>query len=243
MQNIKIETISILPFGMVNAFLLLKEGSAILMDTGLPNSVPKVERVLKKNGLSWKNLKLICLTHAHIDHAGSATDIRAVSGAPILAHKDELPYCAGEPPKVFPTGGFGKLFRKTGAIEQKFQYFQPDIVMSDEEMSLDEFGFSVHLVHTPGHTPGSLSACLSSGDVIAGDLAASGILLGGIILKNKPKQPPFEESARAVARSLQNLLDRGSSRFFLGHGGPLNSAQIKTHIQYLSEKYLAVQSL
>ena len=45
--------------------------------------------------------------------------------------------------------------------------------------------------------------------------------LGGIALRSRPKQPPFEENSTQVARSLAALLDRGGQTFYLGHGGPL----------------------
>lgn len=230
-----IETIPILPFGMINAFLVIRNRRAILVDTGLPNSEAKIEKALKKHGLDWSNVILIVLTHAHIDHAGSAVAVQALSSAPIVAHEMEIPYCEGQPPILKSTGSFGRLFQKTGAIEQPFPYFTPDkrLNVTTTEFNLDEFGVPARILHTPGHTPGSLSVLLDDGCVIAGDLAASGILLGGIILRNRPKSPPFEEDPEVVASSLDQLLARGCRKFYLGHGGPLSSKKIQTHITAL----------
>lgn len=225
-----------LPFGMLNAFLLIEGNKAILVDTGLPNSAPRVENALKKNGLDWSNLKLIVLTHAHIDHAGSAADLRELSSAPIIAHEKELAYCQGRPPILLPTRWFGRLFRMTGAIQQPFRYFTPDLIVSGDAHDLSDYGVSARLSFTPGHTPGSLSLLLENGGVLAGDLAASGILLGGIARKNRPIQPPFEESPRQVAASLRLLLSQGCTRFFLGHGGPLTAREIDRHIRNLDAK-------
>ena len=225
-----IETIPILPFGMLNAFLIIRDGKAVLVDTGLPQSEAKIYNTLKKHGLDWSHISAIVLTHAHVDHAGSAVAAQALTSAPIIAHEMEIPYCRGEPPIMNATGLFGRLFYKTGAILEPFPYFIPDVTMTATELSLAEYGFpTVNLLHTPGHTHGSISVLLDDGRVIAGDLAAAGILLGGIVLRKRPKRPPFEECADLVATSLDQLLSRGGREFYIGHGGPLSAKTIEAH--------------
>ena len=229
----KVETIRMLPFGMLNAFLLIRGENVILVDTGLPNSAPLVKKALQKNGLDWSNIRMIILTHAHIDHAGSALQLQELTGAPHVGHEADLPLFLGAPPVLRPTSLFGRLFRKTGAIQRPFAYFSPDIVCSTEMPDLTEVGIPARILHTPGHTPGSISVLIKDGRVIAGDLAASGILLGGIMIKEKPMQPPFEESPLLVAEALKNLLAHDSTQFYLGHGGPLGVEPIRKHIARL----------
>lgn len=77
-----VDTIPMLPFGMLNAFLVVQDGRAMLVDTGLPNAAPKVKQALQARGLGWSDLALTVLTHAHIDHAGSAVAVRRLSSAP-----------------------------------------------------------------------------------------------------------------------------------------------------------------
>lgn len=230
MTKTHVVRIPMLPFGMLNAFLLVRAGKAILVDTGLPGSEAKIEAALGRCGLSWHDLRLIVLTHAHIDHAGSAARVRGRSSIPVLAHRDEVAYCQGRPPLLTPSGVFGRLFLATGAIQQPFEYFTPDMILSEDEFDLSEYGFPARVLFTPGHTPGSLSVLLDDGRVVAGDLAASGILLGGIAFRNRPKSPPFEENTAAVATSLQHLLALGGNTFLLGHGGPLQAEAIRKHI-------------
>lgn len=218
-----------LPFGMLNAFLIIRSRMAVLVDTGLPNSEVKIKGVLNKHGMDWSDIKMIVLTHAHIDHAGSAVAIKRLSSAPIVAHELEVPYCQGQPPVLRPTGPFGWMFNKTGAIEKPFPYFTPDICMAARELNLDDLGFPARILHTPGHTPGSASVLLDDGRVLAGDLVASGVLLGGIALRNRPKRPPFEEEPGVVATSLEQLLAHGGSAFYLGHGGPLSAKTVTAH--------------
>lgn len=230
-----IKTIPILPFGMLNAFLVTGPGGPILVDSGLPGSAPAIGRIVKAAGFEWNDIKLIVLTHGHIDHAGSAAQLRALTGAPVLYHAAETGYCMGEKPVLRPTRLFGRLFRMTGAIERPFPPVSADIPMEGKTLDLKTLGLEGTVLHTPGHTPGSVSLLLPSGDVLAGDLAASGILLGGIALRNRPERPPFEEDPCLAARSLEELLSMSGTRFHLGHGGPLGVQAIARHANRLKE--------
>jgi len=232
-----VDTIPMLPFGMLNAFLISRGDRAVLVDTGLPNSERKIEKALNARGLDWSNLTLTILTHAHIDHAGSAARVQTRSAAPLLAHHDELPYCQGQPPLLTPSGPFGRVFYRTGAIQRPFDTVTPDVIMTTDVFDLSEFGVSAQVRHTPGHTPGSVSVLLDDGRVIAGDVAASGILLGGIACRAHPKSPPFEEDPMRVVASLQPLLSLDCGLFFLGHGGPLPASAVQRHSDTLRQRF------
>jgi hydroxyacylglutathione hydrolase len=101
MPPIKIIRIPILPFGMVNAHLIISEAGSILVDAGLPDSEHKIERVLARYGLTLHSIKLIIVTHAHVDHAGSAARLRELSGAPILAHRGDADFYSRKTPMTF----------------------------------------------------------------------------------------------------------------------------------------------
>jgi glyoxylase-like metal-dependent hydrolase (beta-lactamase superfamily II) len=236
MSEIQIHSIPILPFGMVNAFLLTSATGAVLVDTGLPGSERKIEKVLAAAGRSLADLRLIVVTHGHIDHAGCAARLRKITGAPVVLHEADLAYCQGKTPILRPSGFFGRLFKMTGVIERPFPAVEPDILLSGEQtLDLSAYGLAGDVLPTPGHTPGSLSVLLEDGAVIAGDLAASGILLGGIAFKGWPKPPPFEEDTLQVARSLKILLSKGAKRFYLGHGGPLDAEVIERYAGKLAQ--------
>ena len=70
----------------------------------------------------------------------------------------------------------------------------------------------------------------AGGDVLAGDLAIGGILIGGIVRLRHARKPPFEDDPMGVRRSLVQLLDRGATRFHVGHGGPLTAAAVRSYI-------------
>lgn len=235
MSTSAIIRIPILPLGMVNAFLVRSASACILVDTGLPGSEHKIERALRRNGLGWRDIRLIVITHAHVDHAGSAARLRELSGAPIVAHAGDLPHYRREVPMTFcPSGWFGRAFQRTGLMLEPYQPFTPDILLDGiTPLDLREFDIDGTLHPTPGHTQGSLSLTLANQHALVGDLLASGILLGGIIRTHRAKSPPFEDDPRQVAQQLQALLDGGMSIFHLGHGGPVAADEVGRHVQRL----------
>ena len=236
MARTEIIPIPILPLNMVNAHLIRGDEGCILVDTGIPGSERKIEGVLSRHGLAFKDIKLIVVTHAHTDHAGSASRLRALSGAPILAHRSDADFYNRKMPMTFcPTGLVGKLFLKTPFPHQPYEAFEPDIMMSDGDLvNLLDFGVDGVVHHTGGHTPGSIALELSSRDALVGDLVASGILIGGIAFTHRAIRPPFEDDPQRVARELRRMLKGGSERFYMGHGGPLGAAEVLRHTQVLA---------
>lgn len=236
MTAIDIIRIPILPFGMVNAHLIKSGAGCVLVDAGIPGSERKIERVLLRHGLSFTDIKLIIVTHAHTDHAGSAARLRALSRAPILAHRDDADFYSRKAPMTYcPTGLVGRLFLKTPAPHAPYEGFVPDILMRDTDtMHLRAFGIDGFVRHTGGHTPGSIAVELSSQDALVGDLVASGILIGGIARLGHAIRPPFEDDRLRVARELERLVQRGARHFHMGHGGPLEAAEVMRHVRRLS---------
>lgn len=227
--------IPILPFEMVNAHLVRGDGGCILVDAGMPGSEKKIERVLSRHGLSFADIKLIVITHAHVDHAGSAHAIRELSRAPIIAHANDAKHFSRDTPMTYcPTGWVGRLFLKTPVPHEPYTEFVPDVLLSDDDtLDLEKYGISGVIGHTPGHTSGSISVQLSSKDALVGDLVASGVLLGGLFRTNHAIRPPFEDDPHTVGLTLQRLLNSGMERFYIGHGGPLPADEVHRHAQAL----------
>ncbi|HJV23685.1 MAG TPA: MBL fold metallo-hydrolase [Holophagaceae bacterium] len=235
-MNSRIRRIPILPLGLVNAHLILGDRGSILVDTGLPGSEAKVERALRREGRSLQDLRLIVVTHAHVDHAGSAAGLRERSGAPIVAHAGDVRHLRREVPMTFcPTGWFGRLFLRTRLMVQPYQGFEPDLLLGEgESLDLAPYGFEGLVTSTPGHTAGSISVNLRSRDALVGDLLASGVLLGGLVRTDHAKRPPFEDDPAQVGRELVRLLEAGAERFFMGHGGPLPAEEVRRHASHLN---------
>jgi glyoxylase-like metal-dependent hydrolase (beta-lactamase superfamily II) len=237
MPSPQIIRIPILPLGMVNAHLIRSDAGCVLVDTGTPGSERKIARALSRHGLSFRDIKLIVVTHAHTDHAGGAARLRQLTGAPILAHRDDVDfYTRKEPMTYCPTSWVGKLFLKTPLPREPYEGFAPDILMKNaDSLSLSDFGVEGTARHTAGHTPGSIAVELASGEALVGDLIASGILIGGIAFTGHAIRPPFEDDPRRVARELERLARDGAKRFYMGHGGPLETTEVLRHARSLSK--------
>jgi len=234
-RDVRVVRVPILPFGMVNCHLLLGPQGCVLVDAGLPGSQAKVHRVLRRHGLDYADIKLIVITHAHIDHAGSARKLRELSGAPIVAHAGDLDYYEQRKPMTFcTTDWFSRQFLRTGVIRRPYAPFTPDVLLQDgESLDLRPYGLAGRVQHTPGHTAGSISVQMAGGEAMVGDLLASGVMLGGLLRTGRAKRPPFEDDPHQVADELQRLVDAGAQRFYIGHGGPLPAKEVLRHAQVL----------
>jgi glyoxylase-like metal-dependent hydrolase (beta-lactamase superfamily II) len=99
-------------------------------------------------------VRQVVITHAHNDHTGSAAEIVRLSGATILAHKDEAPYLRRT--ASMPPGSRLErfLFRLSTKIMPSSPPMNVGIALEEGEVIPATGGFTA--VHAPGHTPGSL---------------------------------------------------------------------------------------
>lgn len=217
---------------MVNAYLIKGETGLILIDTGLPGTESSILKILQKHNLKMSDIKLIVITHAHVDHAGNASRLRDLTGAPIIAHRGDLVhYERQEDMKFCSTGLAGDIFYKLPLIHQPYTPFTPDILLDgDGQFSLTPYGINGTIIPTIGHTAGSLSITLpDTKEVIVADLIASGVFIGGMFCKHKAIRPPFEDDPRKVSAALISFLDAGFEYFHMTHGGPLSTREVKRH--------------
>lgn len=230
-----IRVVPIWPGSMINAFLICTPTGCILVDTGLPGTENAIASVLESAGLTWTDIDLIVITHAHIDHAGNAAAIRERSGAPIVGHTADTPYFLGEDQMTFcATGWFGRVFKATGAIAKPYAPFTPDISLdTGQTLDLADYGALGHVLPTPGHTQGSISVLVDGSHAFVGDLISSGILLGGLLRKGRAKRPPFEDDPAMVGASLEDLVRAGATTFYLGHGDQLPHTEVLRHVDKL----------
>jgi len=101
---------------------------------------------------------------------------------------------------------------------------EPDILIN-KELDLKPYGVKGKIVSTPGHTPGSLSVILAGGKAIVGDL-----LMGGFILKRKPRYPLFAHDRKRLERSIKMILKLKPTILYTAHGGPLNPENVARYI-------------
>jgi glyoxylase-like metal-dependent hydrolase (beta-lactamase superfamily II) len=138
---------------MFDAIHLVRAGNDIaIVDTGTQYSVPQVEAALTELKLGFDDVKLIILTHIHLDHAGGASALMALcSNAQLLVHERGARHMAN-PEKliagtkaVYGEEGFKKLYGSILPIDEGRIVVPQD----DEEISLGHRTFK--FIDTPGH--------------------------------------------------------------------------------------------
>jgi hydroxyacylglutathione hydrolase len=146
----------ILPVGMLqcNCSVFGDEQSreAIVVDPG--DETERVLEVVRKHGLT---VKAIVITHAHIDHIGGASELKRATGAPVYMNANDA--------------GLQKMM----GVQAGWLGVEPpetvEIDVAAREGDRLAVGVTeVHVLHTPGHTPGSISLWIpSEAKLLAGD--------------------------------------------------------------------------
>jgi hydroxyacylglutathione hydrolase len=148
-----------------------------------------------------------------------------MTGAPIALHRDDAPLVATPELKI-PPGRNAAINVTKWTLEKigwlfPLETFAPDIVLDDGQ-SLREFGFDARVVHTPGHTLGSVSVLCDDGTCFAGDAILNLIRVSFPLYWENPR------ATHASARRIQSLQPRVC---YTGHGRAFGLAQLDAMIE------------
>lgn len=198
--------------GRSNVFLLTDGQKNILIDSG-----PKKERKLlikRLNKLNVIRIDYLILTHSHFDHCENAAYIREKYKAIIIIHKTEASLLASGD-NILPNGTnpvtrlIVKLFSEKFIVAKRYEPCISDI-QADAVYYLTSAGFDAYILHTPGHTPGSLSVIIDNEVAVVGD-TMFGVFTGSVF-------PPFANDVKQMIYSWGLLLETGCSWYLPGHG-------------------------
>ncbi|SIQ05100.1 MBL fold metallo-hydrolase [Halanaerobium kushneri] len=157
--------------GKSNAYLIETAKGYILVDAGTPDKVGEVEKILAEKNADLKDILLIIITHVYYDHVGSLAALKEKTGAKILVHEKEKEFLE-KGRTDFPAGTviISKLISKLSNLisESKFKALSPDITFEDH-YDLKKYEIDGEIIHTPGHTRGSISVIINGEDIICGD--------------------------------------------------------------------------
>jgi len=132
---------------------LINGGTALaLVDCGAGDSWPQIQDNIAGLKLNPSDIEYLILTHAHIDHTGAANSVKKDTQCQILAHKDDAEaLIEGDPIKT-----------AANSYDVEMSPIPVDIVMESHTMSMDVGQIKINLMHTPGHTPGSIVVWMES---------------------------------------------------------------------------------
>jgi hydroxyacylglutathione hydrolase len=198
--------------GRSNVFLLTNGENNIMIDTS-PRSMWKL--LVKRLKLQRVNfIDYLILTHTHYDHAGNAKKIRDKYGARVIVHSDEASYLASGD-NIVPRGTnvitkfIIRLLAKQFLSAARFEPCQYDYLVHSI-FDLKNFGFNAYILHTPGHTAGSLSIIVDDNIAIVGD-TMFGIFRWSVF-------PPYANDIKAMIESWGKLLETSCNIFIPSHG-------------------------
>ena len=144
-----------LKFG-INRCYIIKDKGVIMVDSGPPKSGKSFQKKFNSLSIRPQEIKLIVLTHGDPDHAGSAKEIKEITGARIAIHEYDRKNLE-EGINNWPPGV--TIWGKTThfllyPIFMKLITFHPvkaDITLLQEEFPLEEYGIKGKIIFTPGH--------------------------------------------------------------------------------------------
>lgn len=100
-------------------------------------------------------LRRIVITHAHPDHAGAAAALAVATGAVVLAHSAEIPFLQGK--CMSRESGKNLVCRALLTAGSRLGILSPPAIQNVAPLADDGEVGRLRVVHTPGHTPGSIS--------------------------------------------------------------------------------------
>jgi glyoxylase-like metal-dependent hydrolase (beta-lactamase superfamily II) len=178
---------------------LLDLGELVLIDSGLGTGFERMTRNIESIGFDPARISTVIVTHCHVDHVGGAALFQERFGARIVMHAEDA--------KIVGRGD--QTLTAAFCFKIDFQPLHVDVEMQGEEESLAFGDRKVVCVHTPGHTPGSLSAYL--------DMDGLRILFAQDI--GAPLLKEFNCDPAAWMKSIQRLLALDADIICDGHSG------------------------
>lgn len=170
-----------------------KTKNAVLFDA--PAEPETILNYIETNGLK---LKKILLTHAHFDHIMALKKLQSITGADCLLYKAEEKYLADTTLNLADVNTF-----KVGTITDYKLLNEGDIISVDS--------ISIKVIHTPGHTTGSVCYLVNDTTLISGDT-----LFSGSIGRADFPLGNFDDEINSIKNKLMLLDD--DVKVYPGHG-------------------------
>lgn len=215
--------------GHANIYLIKTDSGHILVDAGMPKMEDELDGAFKEAGVDPRSVQLIIATHGHLDHIGSIAHAQRATGGKVLCHRSFAGRLTeGEVEPAVPRNLKGWILNLMTALARfKYEGVEPDITM-DEEFDLRGYGLPGKVLHTPGHSPSSVSVILDNGEALIGDMVrdeGSG----------KTGLGMFYENREALVESLERVAAYEPRTIYLSHGTYIDNSTLRNAIEANSE--------
>ncbi len=213
-----------IPGLMATCFLIHQNKNLFLIDTGFLGFGKKILKKILKIGRQPQDLKLIMVSHSHIDHCGGLKEVKSHTKALVGCHKlDGEDVICGSKRISPPITSSGKILSPLAHFSLPFLKTKGTIphLHLEEGMLLEEFGLNAKVIHTPGHTQGSISILLEDGSAFTGDL-----IMGKTVINDEPSLGAFAEDLNNLRESWVKILKAGAKTIYPAHGRPFTASEL-----------------
>lgn len=211
---VKIERIKC---GNGNCYIVSDGGDAILIDTSLEKYRGKLLNACKPY-----KMRLLVLTHGHIDHAQSAAFLSKALDIPVAMHKADVNLIAdNNAQRLYADTALGKIVLGVSVRDtftKPLPPFAPDIFLAEGD-ALDE-RIPARVLHLPGHTDGSIAVDIGGEAVIVGD-ALMNMFYPTVSMLYHDRAEMLKSAARIAAL--------GERTVYFGHGKPVKNRNWTAH--------------
>jgi glyoxylase-like metal-dependent hydrolase (beta-lactamase superfamily II) len=187
-----------------NVYLVIDGKELTVVDTGTGKNAQKIVKYVQELGFAPGDVKTIVLTHYHMDHMGSAKELKELTGAKLAVHVEDADYVSGNAP-------FPKL--KNILIRAATSLVKPAPAGVDVRLKDGDWVGKLLIVHVPGHSPGSI--CLFDEEkkiLFAGDT----IRFDGEKVSAAPEN--FSLDSAKVKESVRKIATLNFEILLPGHG-------------------------
>lgn len=206
------ESITRVKCGNGNCYIVSSGENAILVDTSLEQYRDKILEACKPY-----KMRLLIITHGHIDHAQNAAFLSRELNIPSAICRADLDLLHDNFAQKMTADTFlGKIVLSVSE-KQTFKKHIPEFtptVFLDEGDRLDSYGISAEIISVPGHTDGSIAVDVSGKHLIVGD---------ALMNMFYPTVSMLYHDRSAMLKSAEKISALGERTIYFGHGKPVKN--------------------